>query len=186
MKIFTESNRLILREILPDDAQSLFLLDSDPRVHCFLGNNPIKTLEEARHIVQFIRRQYVDNGIGRWAVIDKESNEFIGWSGLKFVTEETNNHINYYDLGYRFIKKYWGKGYATEAASVSLHYAFNELKTQKVFAMADSRNLVSKNVLLKVGLEVTGTFTHQGQEHYWFEVDKEMWDETKSDTRKIC
>ena len=56
-----------------------------------------------------IRQQYIDNGIDRWAIINKETNDFIGWTGLKFVTETTNNHINFYDLGYRLIEKYWAK-----------------------------------------------------------------------------
>jgi RimJ/RimL family protein N-acetyltransferase len=177
MNVFADTNRLILREILPEDDKGLFLLDSDPQVHTFLGGNPIKTMGEARLIIQFIRKQYVDNGVGRWAVIEKETGEFVGWAGLKLVTEEINNHINYYDLGYRLLQKHWGKGYATEAASVSLHYAFNQLKAKKVFAMADIRNLASKNVLLKVGLAIVETFNHQGQEYYWFEIDKEIWNE---------
>lgn len=49
-------------------------------------------------VIESIRKQYFDNGIGRWAVIEKESNNFIGWSGLKFVREETNNHIEYLDV----------------------------------------------------------------------------------------
>ena len=43
-------------------------------------------------VFHFVRQQYRDHGIGRWAVIDKKTNEFIGWTGLKFVTELTNNH----------------------------------------------------------------------------------------------
>jgi len=172
MRIFAETDRLILREILPQDKQGLYLLDSDPEVRAFLGNNPISTLEEAIDTVQFIRKQYVTNGIGRWAVIEKETNEFVGWSGLKLITEETNNHTHYYDLGYRFIKKYWGKGYATETAYATLSYAFGQLNLKEVFAIADVRNNSSKRVLEKVGFKIIETFNYQGVEHYWFNIKK--------------
>ena len=106
MKVFAETERLILREILPIDVEGLWELDSDPEVHKYLGNNPVTDKEQIVEVINFIRQQYIDNGIGRWAIIDKKTNEFIGWTGLKFVTDTINNHQNYYDLGYRLIKKY--------------------------------------------------------------------------------
>ena len=113
MKIFAETERLILREILPTDVEGMYELDSDPEVHKYLGNKPVTSREQTVDVIHFIRQQYVDNGIGRCAIIDKKSNEFIGWTGLKLVTYKTNHHTNYYDLDYRLIKKYWGKGIAT-------------------------------------------------------------------------
>src|SRR5690606_254622 len=114
MKIFVTTHRLILREILPTDLEGMFELDSDPEVHRFLGNQPVKTMEESKALINYIRQQYIDHGIGRWAITDKQTGEFMGWTGLKFVTKETNNHKDYYDLGYRLIKRFWGKGIATE------------------------------------------------------------------------
>ncbi|WP_293308745.1 GNAT family N-acetyltransferase, partial [Pedobacter sp. UBA5917] len=102
MKIFAETERLILRELLPEDAAGMFEMDGDPEVHIFLGNKPVQSIEQSKADIEFIRKQYIDNGIGRWAVIEKETNSFIGWAGLKFIKEMNNNHSNYYDLGYRF------------------------------------------------------------------------------------
>ncbi len=59
----------------------------------------------------FIRNQYLENGIGRWAIISKENNEFIRWTGFKWITEQTNGHKNYYDLEYRLLQENWGKRY---------------------------------------------------------------------------
>lgn len=61
----------------------------------------MQTIDEAPKVIQFIRQQYADYGIGRWAVIEKDSGCFIGWSGLKFITEAENNRIHFYDVGYR-------------------------------------------------------------------------------------
>jgi [ribosomal protein S5]-alanine N-acetyltransferase len=135
MQIFVETERLILREILPSDEMGMFELDSDPEVHKYLGNKPIKNIEQARQNIEFIRQQYTDNGIGRWAIIEKEKTNFIGWAGIKLIKETINNHSNYYDLGYRLIRKHWNKGFATESAKASLNYAFNVMKLKEVFGM---------------------------------------------------
>lgn len=172
MKIFVETKRLILREILPSDINGMFELDSDPEVHKYLGNNPISEKEQASDAINFIRQQYIDNGIGRWAIIDKETNSFIGWSGLKFVTELTNNHKNYYDLGYRLIKRYWGQGIATETVAASLKYAFEELKVSEVYAIADCENYGSNKILKKNGLSLIETFNLDGIEHNWYKINK--------------
>ena len=175
MRIFVETERLILREILPTDADGLFQLDSDPCVHRYLGNKPVENKEQTIAAINFIRQQYVDNGIGRWAIIDKESNNFIGWTGLKLVRELTNNHINYYDLGYRLIQKYWGQGFATETAKASLNYGFEKLNLSEIYAMADSQNIKSNNVLTKIGLRFIETFDLDGIRHNWYKIDKIEW-----------
>lgn len=172
MKIVVETERLILREILPTDVDGLFNLDSDPEVHRYLGNKIVKDKDQIVDLINFIRQQYIDNRIGRWAIIDKENNDFMGWSGLKFVTEITNNHNNYFDLGYRLIKKYWGKGIATEAALASLEYAFNKLNTDEVFAMADCENSASNKILKKVGFHFIETFKLDGITHNWYKITK--------------
>ncbi|HEY0057268.1 MAG TPA: GNAT family N-acetyltransferase [Pedobacter sp.] len=170
MQIFTETERLILREILPEDEKGIFQLDSDPDVQQFLGNKPIKSIEEARQIIKFIRQQYIDNGIGRWAVIEKSSDNFIGWAGLKLIKEPVNNHCNYYDLGYRFIKPYWGQGFATEAATAALNYGFYDMKLNEVFAMTEEGNVNSKHVLQKIGLKFIETFEHESVRHSWYKI----------------
>ncbi len=172
MKVFIETERLILREILPTDVDGMYELDSDPEVHTYLGKKPISNKDQIIDVINFIRQQYIDNGIGRWAIIDKISNEFIGWTGLKYVTETTNNYKNYYDLGYRLNKKYWGKGIATEAALASLEYAFNKLSSNEVYAMTDCENIGSNNVLKKVGLKFIEIFDLDGINHNWYKINK--------------
>jgi [ribosomal protein S5]-alanine N-acetyltransferase len=171
MKIFAETERLILREIHPIDVDGFFELDSDPEVHRYLGNTPVQNKEQIVDAIQFIRQQYTDNGIGRWAVIYKKSNEFIGWAGLKLITEPINNHINFYDVGYRLIRRYWGQGIATEAANASLAYAFDTLHTKEVYAHADCQNAGSNRVLTKSGLTFIETFVHHGIKCNWYKID---------------
>src|SRR5690606_29296337 len=176
MKIFLTNERLILREILPTDVEGMYELDSDPEVHKYLGNHPVKTKAESLELINYIRQQYVEHGIGRWAIIDRKTNKFIGWTGLKYVTKETNHHRNYYDLGYRLIKRFWGRGIASETAFAILDYAFNTLNLSEVFAMAASDNLASNRILQNVGLQLKETFDMEGVSHNWYEIkNSEYW-----------
>jgi [ribosomal protein S5]-alanine N-acetyltransferase len=180
MQIHIETDRLLIREFLTEDAKGIFELDSDPEVHQYLGNNPIKKMEQAVETIKFIKQQYIDNGIGRWAVIEKMTNTFIGWGGLKLIKETINEHNHYYDLGYRFIKKYWGKGYATETAIASLQYGFNELKLPEIFAMAEVHNTGSDSVLRKAGLKLIELFYDDGIPHNWYKITHEEWNNKTS------
>ncbi|RWY57227.1 GNAT family N-acetyltransferase [Mucilaginibacter gilvus] len=174
MQIFAETERLILRELLPSDEQAMFELDSDRDVHRYLGNKPITTMQQARDMIGHVRQQYVTNGIGRWVVIEKATGEFIGWAGLKFMTETRNGHSNFYDLGYRFIKHYWGKCYATEAAIASVKYGFEVLKLKEMYGMADVDNIASNKALQKAGLKFVEEFEHDGVKHNWYKVTRDF------------
>jgi ribosomal-protein-alanine N-acetyltransferase len=172
MQAFIETERLLIRALLPSDDAGIFELDSDPGVHEYLGKSPIKTMEEARNIITFIREQYITNGIGRWAIVDKVSGNFIGWAGLKLVRDTVNNHTNFYDLGYRLIKKYWGNGYATEAAIACRDYVFKQLNQPALYAITDVTNINSIKVLEKAGFTCLETFDYDGQPHFWLEAKR--------------
>jgi [ribosomal protein S5]-alanine N-acetyltransferase len=172
MTIFLKTERLILRELLPSDEEKMFELDSDKDVHKYLGNQPFTKMEDSREIIYFIRKQYQDAGIGRWAVIDIVTNEFMGWAGLKLVKDLTNFHINYYDLGFRFIKRFWKQGYATECSEAIIAYGFSELKLNEIYAMADVNNSDSRHVLEKVGMIYKEDFDFRGDLHAWYKISK--------------
>lgn len=172
MLIYAETPRLILREILHSDLDGFWELDSDPEVHRYLGNQPVTDKSKLVDVIEFVRQQYIDFGIGRWAVLNKETQEFMGWAGLKFVTEVTNNHSGFYDIGYRLIRKYWGKGYATEASMAALDYAFQTLKLEQLFATAAVDNFASNRVLQKIRLQFVETFYHGDIHCNWYELDR--------------
>jgi [ribosomal protein S5]-alanine N-acetyltransferase len=179
MKIFAETDRFLLREILTTDINEMFELDSDPEVHKYLGNKPVRNKEQIENVINSIRQQYIDHGIGRWAIIDKTTNQFIGWAGLKLVTEDTNNHKNFYDIGYRLIKKYWGQGIATETAIATLEYAFDKLNIDTVYASAHCENEGSNKILKKIGLNFIETFYYQDIKCNWYKIDKQEYESKK-------
>ncbi len=162
-----ESERLILRPIEITDAQDFFELDSNPEVHKYLGNKPVTSITESEKMISAILDQYKTYGIGRLAMIDKKTNEFIGWSGLKY-EQNLRKNLNYYDVGYRLKQQYWGKGYATEAALVSLNYGFKNLNLKEICAAAEIEHIASNTILRKIGMQFSGTFMYDGFPHNWY------------------
>ncbi len=183
MKFYLETKHLILREIQPSDVDGMFELDSNTKVHKYLGNKPIKTQQQAKGVIEFIRTQYRNFGIGRFAAIEKLSGDFIGWSGIKFNTgkkEMLNEKIDFYDIGYRFIPRFWGKGYATESALAILDYGFNDLNIKTIFGAAEIDNIASNKVLQKIGLQFINEFRFEDGIANWYELKKEDYAKTMS------
>jgi len=172
MRYYIETDRLLMRDLLAADAEGMYELDSDPDVHRYVGRNPVTTIERSREIIDIIRTQYDTNGIGRWAVIEKSTGNFIGWSGLKLMTELTNGHINYLDVGYRFIKRYWGQGYAKETARAAVDYAWHALGAADVYGMADVENVASCKVLESTGMQLIEHFLFEGDMHAWYRLQR--------------
>ncbi len=170
MKDPIETERLLLREVIISDVDGMFELDSNPNVHIYIGKKPVTTIEQSAAYIENLQQQYKDFGTGRWAVILKETNEFIGWSGIKFITNEINNHKNFYEIGYRFIEKHWGKGYATEAGKAFVDYAINNLKADAVCAYADAGNDNSRKILEKLGLRYVNSFEYEEEFQVWYEL----------------
>lgn len=173
--MYLETERLILRKFEETDAERMFLMDSHPEVMKYIGISPLSDIRETEKIIAMILQQYKDHGVGRLAVIEKKSNLLIGWSGLKFLTQEVNGYKNVFDLGYRFLPEYWGKGYASESAKASLDFGFNGLKIDIIYAHAHSENHASNHVLRKLGFRKTGDFTEPDGICFWYELNRKNY-----------
>ncbi|MEL6671650.1 MAG: GNAT family N-acetyltransferase [Bacteroidota bacterium] len=145
-KFLIESPRLGLRLFLPTDAPDFYRLNADPLVMQYVGDPPFSSVKEA---AAFLRAydDYARFGMGRWTVIRKADQAFLGWCGLKQHSE------GWVDLGYRFHRSCWGKGYATEAAQASMTYGREVLGLTEVMGRAAQDNLASIQVLKKVGMQ---------------------------------
>ncbi|WP_313374625.1 GNAT family N-acetyltransferase [Chishuiella sp.] len=169
-----ETDRLIIRPITIDDLQAYYEMDSQPEVHTFLRAAPLQSLDETKDVINALLEQYEKFGVARVAVIEKETNQFIGWTGFKFIEEKEaiDNKFDYLDFGYRFRKEAWGKGYATEAAKACMDYYKNNMTHFKLNAITHVDNSASRHVLEKIGFEVTHSFplVNWGIECYWYEL----------------
>ncbi len=170
MKIFLETERLILRQFTEDDVNILVELDSDyevvrytPDVGKVRDYKVIKTEVLPRFLAFY--EQY--DGYGCWAAVEKSTQAFIGWFLFRPVV-----HASYFDpayanesdveLGYRLRKPAWGKGYATEGSKALISKGFSELETQRVMAVALAANVASIRVMEKVGLKLEKRFVYEG------------------------
>ncbi len=169
-RIYCETPRFILREIVIEDKQDLFALDADPEVHRFLGNKPVTSMEQIEVMIESLSLQYRERGIGRWAIVEKSSGDFIGWSGLKLVIEQVNGYNHFIDLGYRIIRSHWGRGVATETARASLKYGFETIQLENIYASAQEQNQASLAVLSKLGFERQNRYHDFGAWQIWHEL----------------
>lgn len=158
MKIILETERLYLREFVESDGLHFYHLNNDLDVIKFTGNDPFKSLKEANLFINNYS-DYKRNGFGRWAVCLKETNEFLGWCGLKL--EDDSKEI---DLGFRFYKKYWGKGYATESAKACINYGFSSLRISEIVGRAYVENIASIGVLKKCNFKFKKQFKYDNQQ----------------------
>ncbi len=155
MKIITQTDRLLLREFLPEDGLHLFEMNNDPEVIRFTGDAPFESLAAANTFVT--NYNYTAYNMGRWAVIRKEDHSFLGWCGLKYHPKE-----RIVEVGYRFYQKFWNKGYATEACKAAIPYGFEALKLKEIYAHAHVENKASHQVATKSGLQFVKEFDYEG------------------------
>lgn len=158
MSVILQTARLYLREMTPADAEHAYRLNLDPEVIRHTGDDPFASVAQAR---QFLEQydHYRRYGFGRWAVCLQAGDEFVGWCGLKY-TES----LAEYDLGFRFLRAHWGRGYATEAASACLDLGFREFLMPEIVGRAMKANTGSIRVLEKVGMKFARAYEEQGQE----------------------
>ena len=146
-----ETERLILRLQTYDDIQNLITLNSDPDVVRYTGEGSLANVQEAKALLdERILPQWKNYKMGRFSVLLKDGT-YLGWCGLKYHPETDE-----VDLGYRFMKKFWGKGYATESSRASLNYGFHTLKLDRIIAKAMPANKDSIKVMQKLGMNFRG------------------------------
>jgi len=173
MKLQLETPRLLLRPFVLDDASNLFKMDANPNVHRYLWQKPTTHIEESIKIIEYIHTQYAENNIGRFATILKETNEFIGWTGIKWINDHIENgNTNFYDYGYRLAEPFWGKGYASEATAAWFDYGFSEMKIQRMHAYTHAENTASNHILSKFGMQLVEHYlTEDGVTWNWWKKE---------------
>jgi len=172
MNVLLETDRLILRPFTLDDAEAMFIMDSNPNVHKYLWNKPVQDITEIYPVIESLQKQYAANKIGRFATFLKEDGQFIGWTGIKFINDHIENgNTNFYDYGYRLDERFWNKGYATEATKFWLEYGFNEMKIQEMNAYTHTQNGASNHILSKCGMQFIEEYTAEdGINWKWWQL----------------
>jgi RimJ/RimL family protein N-acetyltransferase len=143
-----ETDRLILRELTPDDAEFIFELLNEPSFIQNIGDRNIRTLDDAgAYIVNGPVASYAKNGFGLYLVVLRETGESIGMCGLI-----RRDGLEDVDIGYALLPRFWSRGYAVEAARATKAYAKEVIGLKRIVAIVDPANEGSIRVLEKIGL----------------------------------
>jgi [ribosomal protein S5]-alanine N-acetyltransferase len=144
-----ETERLLLREFVPADADALAAVISDAETMRFYPEPRDRAGVEAW--IERNRRRYRDYGHGLWAMVLKSSGEVVGDCGL---TRQTVDGAEEIEIGYHLRRDLWGQGLAPEAAGACRDYGFERLGAEQLIALIRPANLPSRRVAEKVGLSL--------------------------------
>lgn len=146
-----QTERLILREISILDAVDMYEYSKDPLVGPLAGWAPHRSIDESLGVIGMFLDAKKRGEPGVYAIVLKSANKMIG-------TIELYNHVPSYkaELGYSIASKYWGQGYATEAAKAVVDVGFKILKLKRIEASTYVDNYQSQRVCEKVGFQKEG------------------------------
>lgn len=143
-----ETDRLYLRELKQSDFNSLCkILQDDITMVAYEGaftNNEVQEWLD-KQITRYRKWNF-----GLWAVILKETEEFIGQCGLTMQPWKDKEVL---EIGYLFEKSNWHKGYAIESAIACKKYAFEVLKVNEVYSIIRDTNIASQKVASRNGMK---------------------------------
>lgn len=167
-----ETERLFLRVYKPEDLDALYAVRNDSDVCQYFPAyySPPSKEDLSEGIVRHTRR-WRETGFGEFAVIEKASEKLIGYCGLMYFdnTEEI-------EIYYGFPKKYWGRGFATEAARAVLKFAFDKVNPAYIVAVTNPKNIASQKVLEKIGLKFQGDITCYQMNCSYFRICREEFE----------
>ena len=144
-----ETARLRLRMFTLDDlSEHHRLIFGDPDVMRTVSTGQPLSIERTEVAIRRFIKHWQDNGFGLWAVEHKEGGNLIGHCGMQHL--ENSPEI---ELVYALAKPYWGQGLATEAARAALRFGLDEIKLDRIVAIAMPKNTTSQNVMRKLGLQ---------------------------------
>lgn len=172
------TNRLLLRQLRPGDAEALFAIFSDEETMKFYGDAPHRSLDESREEIRQALARYAQHESLRWAITLHDEDTFLGSCALFHFDEGFHRG----EIGYELHRDFWGRGIMTEAVSAILTYSFSELNLHRVEALMDIANERSRGLALKLGFTYEGYLRqryyigegHFEDEHY-FGLLRDEW-----------
>jgi ribosomal-protein-alanine N-acetyltransferase len=174
------THRLLLRQWIRNDFSKFAEMNSNDNVMRYLPDKLSET--ESNALAERISKQISERGWGLWALEEKSTNEFIGFTGLNPTPSELI-FSPAIEIGWRLLDKKWGKGYATEAAKEVLRFAFENLQLGEVVSFTTVTNTKSLAVMRRIGMVNTGSNfmhplvpeNHPLKEHILYKINKSQW-----------
>lgn len=145
-----ETNRLYLRNWEERDRAHFCRMNSDRDVMEFFPS--LWTEEESNAVFDKLRALISDRGWGLWALEEKSSGNFLGFTGLHIPSFDAP-FMPAVEIGWRLLPEFWNRGFATEAAVESLRFGFEVLKLEKIVSFTAVGNVKSQRVMEKIGMK---------------------------------
>jgi ribosomal-protein-alanine N-acetyltransferase len=166
-----ETERLVLRNWQESDVNHYLVLSGDVGYNCFSrpGRFLVHTAEEAKTKVRERMALFDERKLGKFPIFLRSTGEFIGTCGMDPFDLDGRPEV---ELGYRLCLKFWGQGYAKEAAAAMLGYGFSELKLSRIMAFALAQNKASLRILDQLGFRYLGDFLHADLAHRLYEFPR--------------
>lgn len=153
-----ETERLALRPWTYADRDAFRAMVADPDLMRHLHDSVPLTPAQADDALRDTIDRYAE-GFGDWAIVRRDDGLILGESGLTRLPE-----FGAIEIGYMLAPQVWGQGYATEAATAVMQYAFSHLKLDRLIATTRPDNERSIHVLEKLGMHKEGRVMHRGHE----------------------
>lgn len=155
-----ETERLVLRPTTESDAEFIFELMTSPKWLANIGTRNLKSPDDAaRYIHERMLSQLARLGFGNYTVIRKTDGAKMGVCGL-----HDREGLNGIDIGYAFLERYEGQGYAIEAARRIKQAAIEDFLLTEIYAITTHSNVPSQRILEKLGLEYVSTVQLEGDD----------------------
>jgi RimJ/RimL family protein N-acetyltransferase len=146
-----ETDRLILRDWREEDIDPFIRHTNVEPVMRWLGG--VQADDQIREIIRTrLMRWQVDRGFTFWAVERKADGALLGFCGLKIADSPGSPIEGEYEVGWRLREDAWGQGYAKEAATASLDFAFDRLAAEQVVAITVHQNAPSWGLMKRLGM----------------------------------
>jgi RimJ/RimL family protein N-acetyltransferase len=156
-----ETDQLALRELTRNDFQAWYQILSDQETMQYYPKAFDK--EKTRSWIEWNLDNYSKYGFGLWAVILKETNQFIGDCGITMQNIHGDGNL-FPEIGYHIDKRFWSRGYATQAAIACLMYAFENTDFDEIFCYQKWTNIPSRKVAEKIGMSFLEEYTDDKNE----------------------
>jgi RimJ/RimL family protein N-acetyltransferase len=168
--ITLETARLRPRPFRDDDLDAYAELCSDPEVMRYVGDRRVLSREDAWRQMAMLAGHWQLRGFGMWAVEERDTGCFVGRVGLHYPEGWPGREIAW-ALGRRF----WGRGYATEAARAALAEAFGRLGWPRIISLIDPANIRSIRLAQRIGERLEGETTVRGHRVAVYALAKSEW-----------
>jgi ribosomal-protein-alanine N-acetyltransferase len=161
-----DTPRLRLRHLATADQPALFDIFGDPQVCRYWSRPALEDGAAAAALLEGIGRGFSDRTLFQWGIAERAEDRVVGTCTLASISAEHRRA----EIGYALRRDAWGRGYAVEALSALLDFAFGPLGLHRVEADVDPRNAGSIRVLERAG------FTREGYQRERYHMLGEVQD----------